>query len=282
MSFRELRNFTEMMRALGYPRLVSVENFRTPNFPLVAHCLYFLVNRYDPHVNVTDDIDTEDDRVEFVNSVCSAMRVKAGLKLNAKKLYASDGRAVRELSKIARLLYDAQRAGAAGGAAGTAGAEDDDDAGATAATLGSKAKDMKGARALASEITDRGAKLYDLLGQETELRGARESALRFLEAVSSTMSSANENSMLERQLTELDTQGTLINTTMAGANPQSVDAVDALVQEVAEEHGLDVAAAMPSAPTAAPTAAVAVAQPEPEAVTDADEDALMARLAALA
>eukprot|EP01046_Picozoa_sp_COSAG06_P061015 COSAG06_NODE_13212_length_1282_cov_1.081150_1_plen_195_part_10 len=86
----------------------------------------------------------------------------------------------------------------------------------------------------------------------------------------------------ERQLTELDTQGTLINTTMAGANPQSVDAVDALVQEVAEEHGLDVAAAMPSAPTAAPTAAIAVAQPEPEAVTDADEDALMARLAALA
>jgi hypothetical protein len=38
-------DFTEMMRALGYPRLISVENFRTPNFELVAHVLYWLVYR---------------------------------------------------------------------------------------------------------------------------------------------------------------------------------------------------------------------------------------------
>jgi len=35
-----------MMRALGYPRLISMENFRTPNFPLVAEILTWLVNRY--------------------------------------------------------------------------------------------------------------------------------------------------------------------------------------------------------------------------------------------
>ena len=69
---------------------------------------------------------------------------------------------------------------------------------------------------------------------------------------------------------------------MAGANAAPVDAVDELVQQVADEHGLDVGAAMPSAPVAAPTAAVAAAEPEPQAVSDADEDALMARLAALA
>ena len=40
MSFRELRDFTEVMRFLGYPRIVSVENFRTPNFALVADALY--------------------------------------------------------------------------------------------------------------------------------------------------------------------------------------------------------------------------------------------------
>ena len=28
MSFRDLRYLTEMMRALGYPRLISLENFR--------------------------------------------------------------------------------------------------------------------------------------------------------------------------------------------------------------------------------------------------------------
>ena len=28
MSFRDLRSLTEMMRTLGYPRLISLENFR--------------------------------------------------------------------------------------------------------------------------------------------------------------------------------------------------------------------------------------------------------------
>ena len=32
MSYRDLRSLTEMMRALGYPRLISMENFRQPNF----------------------------------------------------------------------------------------------------------------------------------------------------------------------------------------------------------------------------------------------------------
>uniref|UniRef100_A0A3Q2YWK4 Uncharacterized protein n=1 Tax=Hippocampus comes TaxID=109280 RepID=A0A3Q2YWK4_HIPCM len=31
-----------MMRALGFPRLISVENFRTPNFTLVAEILIWL------------------------------------------------------------------------------------------------------------------------------------------------------------------------------------------------------------------------------------------------
>lgn len=38
--------FTEIMKSLGYPRLISMENFRLPNFVLVADCLYWLVQRY--------------------------------------------------------------------------------------------------------------------------------------------------------------------------------------------------------------------------------------------
>jgi Clusterin-associated protein-1 len=45
-------DFTEMMRALGYPRLISVDNFRTPNFELVADILYWMVKRYDPDVSI--------------------------------------------------------------------------------------------------------------------------------------------------------------------------------------------------------------------------------------
>ena len=50
MSYRDMRNFTEMMRALGYPRLISMENFRQPNFSLVAEILAWLVKQYDPQV----------------------------------------------------------------------------------------------------------------------------------------------------------------------------------------------------------------------------------------
>lgn len=48
MSFRELRNFCELMRGLGYNRNISMENFREPNFELVADILYWFTTRYDP------------------------------------------------------------------------------------------------------------------------------------------------------------------------------------------------------------------------------------------
>lgn len=42
---RFFSDFTEMMRGLGYVRLISMENFRNPNFPLVAEVLKWLVKR---------------------------------------------------------------------------------------------------------------------------------------------------------------------------------------------------------------------------------------------
>lgn len=59
MSYRELRNFCEQMRALGYPRIVSMENFRRPNFELVADILYWLALKYDPNTEISDNIDEE-------------------------------------------------------------------------------------------------------------------------------------------------------------------------------------------------------------------------------
>ena len=41
-------DFTEMMRALGYPRQISMENFRNPNFDLVADVLRWLVGSKMP------------------------------------------------------------------------------------------------------------------------------------------------------------------------------------------------------------------------------------------
>ncbi|XP_010565296.1 clusterin-associated protein 1 isoform X3 [Haliaeetus albicilla] len=177
MSFRDLRNFTEMMRALGYPRLISMENFHTPNFMLVSEVLLWLVKRYEPQTDIPPDVETEQDRVFFIKAVAQFMATKVHIKLNTKKLYQADGYAVKELLKVTSVLY---------GAMNTKGVEradvSEEDSSKLKFDLGSKIADLKAARQLASEITSKGASLYDLLGKEVELREARtESIARPLE-----------------------------------------------------------------------------------------------------
>lgn len=58
------------MRSLGYPRIVSMENFRVPNFKLVADITYWLIKRFDPNADIPDSIAEERDRVEFIRAAC--------------------------------------------------------------------------------------------------------------------------------------------------------------------------------------------------------------------
>ncbi|XP_007891878.1 clusterin-associated protein 1 homolog [Callorhinchus milii] len=172
MSFRDLRNFTEMMRALGYHRLISMENFRTPNFPLVAEILVWLVKRYEPHTDIPTDVDMEQDRVFFIKAVAQFMATKAHIKLNTKKLYQADGYSVKELLKITTVLYNAMKT------KGRDASEDtEEDTNKFKFDLGSKIADLKTARQLASEITSKGATVFDLLGKEVDLREMRTAAI---------------------------------------------------------------------------------------------------------
>ena len=103
------------MRALGYPRVVSMESFRTLNFELVADCLEFLVTRYDETAVVEGDISAEADRV-LPKNANAGLAQKARARLNLKRLYSADGVAVKELLAIADVLRKAVLA-----------ADDDDD-----------------------------------------------------------------------------------------------------------------------------------------------------------
>ncbi len=63
----------------------------------------------------------------FVRSVVQFMATKAQIKLHAKKLYQADGYAVKEVIKVASVLYGAMRnnktaAGGGGGGGGGGGA----------------------------------------------------------------------------------------------------------------------------------------------------------------
>ncbi|KAA8589469.1 hypothetical protein FQN60_012834 [Etheostoma spectabile] len=172
MSFRDLRNFTEMMRALGYPRLISMENFRTPNFTLVAEILIWLVKRYEPQMDIPTDVDTESDRIFFIKAVAQFMATKAHIKVNTKRLYQADGYAVKEMLKITSVLYSAMKTKQM--ALGDLIEEDNSK---FKFDLSSRVSDLKAARQLASEVTCKGASLYDLLGKEVELREMRTAAI---------------------------------------------------------------------------------------------------------
>jgi len=76
-----------------------------PNFELVADILYWLAQKYDPQSDISDDINEEKDRVEFMRSIVNLFAVKARIKLNPKKLYQADADAVAEILKITTVLY---------------------------------------------------------------------------------------------------------------------------------------------------------------------------------
>jgi len=189
MSFRELRNFTEMMKTLGYRRLISVENFRMPNFELVADVLYWMVHRYDPTATISDDISTEDLRINFLKAVSVLFYNKAQIKLNIKSLYQADGYAVKELLKVASLLYKAFLS--ATGHRGREAEEEEEPA------HGEKFKDSKN---LGSEIVDTGAKLHNLLGKEKVLRQERDAVVHFLDDLAFNLESNESHKMIEQAI----------------------------------------------------------------------------------
>ena len=157
-----------MMRSLGYPNVISMEAFRTPNFELVAELLYWMVKRYDPDAMISDEIGTETERVRFLKAVGTLMHGKARVKLSLRRLYASDGLAVKEMLKIASILYQASAQTVQ---------EDDEDSELDGFNLGPKSFDAKLTRQLASEITLSGAKIFDGLKREPELQVARNAAI---------------------------------------------------------------------------------------------------------
>uniref|UniRef100_A0A2K5LVF3 Clusterin associated protein 1 n=1 Tax=Cercocebus atys TaxID=9531 RepID=A0A2K5LVF3_CERAT len=230
MSFRDLRNFTEMMRALGYPRHISMENFRTPNFGLVSEVLLWLVKRYEPQTDIPPDVDTEQDRVFFIKAIAQFMATKAHIKLNTKKLYQADGYAVKELLKITSVLYNAMKT------KGMEGSEIvEEDVNKFKFDLGSKIADLKAARQLASEITSKGASLYDLLGMEVELRTQVQKTKDLLNNVASD--EANLEAKIEKRKLELERNRKRLET-LQSVRPCFMDEYEKTEEELQKQYDI--------------------------------------------
>ena len=166
MSFREQRNFIEILRSLGYQHTISFDSFRQPNFVLVADILFFLITRYDPTLRLSDAIATEVERVTFLKSIAEVMATKMRIKLSTKKLYGADGYAVKEMLKIASMLDRAIKHADKD--------EDEHTIEGGVPPLSTKTGDIRRCRQLATDITTQGAKLFDLLKKEEMNREARQ------------------------------------------------------------------------------------------------------------
>ena len=62
---------------------------------------------------------------------------------------------------------------------------------------------LKAARELANEITEVGAKLFDSLDKENELRAARNKAIEFLDSISKNLNSNSEQEYIEKCIRDL-------------------------------------------------------------------------------
>lgn len=171
MTYRELRQFTEIVRVLGYPHPVGIDSFDTPNFALMANILHWLATLYDPEIVVLSELTNEHGRVEFVRGIVQQLATKSGIRVNPRKLYASDRFAVRELLKIASPIYRGitQQPAASGNKARNA----------------PKAADLKKISQLSNALPKHSVELFDMLDKEVQVRESRTKIL-------STMPSLDE------------------------------------------------------------------------------------------
>ncbi|CAO4375512.1 unnamed protein product [Caenorhabditis nigoni] len=167
MSYRELRNLCEMTRTLRYPRLMSIENFRSPNFQLVAELLEWIVKKFEPDASLdATSISTEAERVEFVKNAVLLMLQNSRIKMNPKKLYQADGHAVQELLPALKILFSAK--------------SEEMDSGPKwnqiKNKLSSKMQEVRITRQLSNQLPETGALLSELLSKQEYLSNQHEKA----------------------------------------------------------------------------------------------------------
>lgn len=158
MTFREIRQFTEIVRSLDYPHPIGIDSFDTPNFGLMSQLLHWLCQLYDPDIVIIPDLSNEHGRVEFIRSIVQQMAIRSGIRLNPRKLYASDRFAVRELLKVAAPIYRGITSTSTGEAKNAN------------ATVPASAQKIS---QLSATVPKHAVELYDQLDKELQIRESR-------------------------------------------------------------------------------------------------------------
>ncbi|CAD7091181.1 unnamed protein product [Hermetia illucens] len=207
MSFKDVRDLSDHLKLLGYPNNFPLSSLYTNygglnSFKVVADVLQWLVGRLEPGATIPGSTKNETDRILLIRSATEFFVTKTGVKVNPRKLYASSSAAAKELQKITSLLIT------------TPSAEDEQNdenlRSLAPIDLGDKIDELRRARELSSELTNRGAALYDLLSKEMvnkETRSIQSSRIMEISAVEKALRNAISSAQLKLQSakTQLET-----------------------------------------------------------------------------
>ncbi|XP_067636326.1 clusterin-associated protein 1 homolog [Eurosta solidaginis] len=164
MSFKDVRDLAEHLKLLGYPNAFPLQslanNFGSlASFHVVAEVLQWLAGLLEPGAVLAGSVDTESNRVLLIRSATEFFVTKSAIKLNPRKLYASSAVTATELQKVTRMLIAPRQT-----------AEDRDEEekyrSLNQVDIGDKMDDLRRARELSADLTQRGVALQELLAKE--------------------------------------------------------------------------------------------------------------------
>ncbi|XP_055913759.1 clusterin-associated protein 1 [Eupeodes corollae] len=171
MSFKDVRDLSEHLKLLGFPRVFPLQalcsNYGSlASFRIVSEILQWLASLLEPGTILSGSAESEAERILLIRSATEFFVTKSSIKLNPRKLYASSAATAGELQKITKLLITPSHKN-----------EDNDDdenfRSLNQVDIGDKIDDLRRARELSSDLTNRGAALYDLLSKEVVNKESR-------------------------------------------------------------------------------------------------------------
>lgn len=199
----------EHLKLLGFPRVFPLQSLATPHgslasFHIVAELLQWLADLLEPGSTLAGGVETEEQRVLLIRSATEFFVTKSAIRLNPRKLYAAAAVSATELQKITRMLIAPNQTQT------EAGEERDEERerereqyrSLNQVDIGDKMDELRRARELSTDLTQRGAALFDLLSKELlnkEARLAQAQRPMELLSVERTMKNAIQASQLKLQ-----------------------------------------------------------------------------------
>ncbi|XP_016956355.1 clusterin-associated protein 1 isoform X2 [Drosophila biarmipes] len=224
MSFKDVRDLGEHLKLLGFPRVFPLQSLASPHgslasFHIVTELLQWLAGLMEPGATLPGGVESEEQRVLLVRSATEFFVTKAAIRLNPKKLYAAAAVTAAELQKVTRLLTAPVQ---------NEGDRDEEDQrdqyrSLNPVDIGDKMDELRKARELAADLTQRGSTIYELLSKELLNKETRLSqAQRPLEllSVERTLKNAIQASQVRLQSSKAQLEAAKVESNALGSKLQ--------------------------------------------------------------